>query len=110
MAQNKSKAKFYSTRDANRRALFARKFPGLQASTSVTQRTTPQYINPDKLEEGTAFLSPITDDKDTMPEDDPAEVVAHKTKKGRKRIRAKAPSSLHKKSKTSASAQTPTSI
>ncbi|CAG8787372.1 28566_t:CDS:1, partial [Dentiscutata erythropus] len=42
-----------------------------------------------------------------MPKDDPAEVVACETKKGRKRIRAKAPSSSHKKT---ASAQTPTSI
>ncbi|CAG8791560.1 4366_t:CDS:1, partial [Dentiscutata erythropus] len=33
--------------------------------------------------------------------DDPAEVVAHKTKKGRKRIRAKALSNSRKKSKTS---------
>ncbi|CAG8823174.1 6649_t:CDS:1, partial [Dentiscutata erythropus] len=64
----------------------------------------------DKLEEGTAFLLPVTDDENTMPEDDLAKVVAHKTKKSRKRIRAKAPSSSRKKSKTSASAQTPTSI
>ncbi|CAG8821873.1 27341_t:CDS:2, partial [Dentiscutata erythropus] len=51
----------------------------------------------DKLEEGTAFLSPVTDDEDTMPEDDPAEVVACKTKKSRKRIRAKVSSSSCKK-------------
>ncbi|CAG8731720.1 12109_t:CDS:2 [Dentiscutata erythropus] len=64
----------------------------------------------DKLEDSTAFFPPVTDDEDTMLEDDPAEVVARKTKKCRKRIRAKAPSSSCKKSKTSASAQTPISI
>ncbi|CAG8795197.1 10998_t:CDS:1, partial [Dentiscutata erythropus] len=63
-----------------------------------------------KLEDSTAFLLPVTDDEDTMPKDNLAEVVARKTKKSRKRIRAKAPFSSYKKSKTSASAQTPTSI
>ncbi|CAG8825644.1 9807_t:CDS:1, partial [Dentiscutata erythropus] len=46
MVQNKSKAKFHSTCDANRYTLFARKLSGQQASTSVTQRATPQYIDP----------------------------------------------------------------
>ncbi|CAG8588234.1 11670_t:CDS:2 [Dentiscutata erythropus] len=110
MAQNKSKFKFHSTCDTNRCALFAGKFSGQSVATSVTQRPTTQYINLDKLENGTVFLLPVTDNEDTMPENDPAEVVACKTKKGRKRIRAKAPSSLRKKSKTSASAQTPTLI
>ncbi|CAG8821912.1 27264_t:CDS:1, partial [Dentiscutata erythropus] len=53
--QNKSKSKFHSTHDANRCALFARKFPGQPVATSVTQRPTPQYIDP--VETGLQYSS-----------------------------------------------------
>ncbi|CAG8695665.1 393_t:CDS:1, partial [Dentiscutata erythropus] len=45
-----------------------------------------------------------------MPENNLAEVVACKTKKDRKRIRALGFSSSHKKSKSAVTAQIPTSI
>ncbi|CAG8804482.1 11166_t:CDS:1, partial [Dentiscutata erythropus] len=43
-----------------------------------------------KLEEGTAYLLLATNNENSKPEDELAEVVAHKTKKSRKRIRAQA--------------------
>ncbi|CAG8647568.1 11713_t:CDS:1, partial [Dentiscutata erythropus] len=51
-----------------------------------------------------------TNNEDTISEDELAKVVAHKTKKCRKRIRVQATTTSYKKSKSVVATQTPTSI